>query len=511
MASLAVRPVLYGGGHASSITIPLPLRSASVIGAYCIDGHSVGFVAPIASGIAIAGFVVVDDPNDVAARLVAHVRALTVIESDSAEGASVDSVRGTASIIGRLTEQAMTAPGMVESFSDRTVRPAHPDEVAMVAEGISGGPAAFEVGTLSGAESVRVRLKAAGFSRHTFMCGQSGSGKTYTTGVLFERLLAETTLPLFVLDPNSDHVRLGELRDESDTSQRAERYKQVTSLVTVARARSTGAPLTLCADFSDLSADLQALLLQLHPIEDLDEFDTLRRVIGSLEAPYSVRDVAVAAERLGASDELAQRLAVRISNLGLADWELWCRDGEQSITNLRLRDRRCVVLDLGSLALPAERTAVALAVLGTMWDNRAQRIPRLIAIDEAHNVLPAVTADPLLTATAELGALIAGEGRKFGIHLFVSSQRPSKVHPNVVSQCDNLVLMRMNGAADVADLERSFSHVPSSLIHEALGFGLGEALFAGPICPVPLRVHVGSRLSPEGGADLPTTWATAGS
>ena len=45
---------------------------------------------------------------------------------------------------------------------------------------------------------------------------------------------------------------------------------------------------------------------------------------------------------------------------------------------------------------------------------------------------------------------IAAEGRKFGLYLLVSTQRPQKVHPNVVSQCDNLVLMRLNSAADLA-------------------------------------------------------------
>ena len=102
--------------------------------------------------------------------------------------------------------------------------------------------------------------------------------------------------------------------------------------------------------------------------------------------------------------------------------------------------------------------------------------------------------------------MIAGEGRKFGIHLFIASQRPGKVHPNVLSQCDNLILMRMNGASDVADLESAFSHVPPMLLREALAFGLGQALFAGPLAPLPLIAQVGMRLTPEGGADIPTTW-----
>jgi uncharacterized protein len=56
----------------------------------------------------------------------------------------------------------------------------------------------------------------------------------------------------------------------------------------------------------------------------------------------------------------------------------------------------------------------------------------------------------------------AGEGRKFGLYLIVVTQRPQKVHENVLSQCENLVLMRMNSAVD-----------------RATTFRQGEALVAG--------------------------------
>ena len=51
-------------------------------------------------------------------------------------------------------------------------------------------------------------LDAGGFNRHTFMCGQSGSGKTYSLGLVLEQLLVDTSLQMVILDPNSDYVRL---------------------------------------------------------------------------------------------------------------------------------------------------------------------------------------------------------------------------------------------------------------------------------------------------------------
>jgi DNA helicase HerA-like ATPase len=133
-----------------------------------------------------------------------------------------------------------------------------------------------------------------------------------------------------------------------------------------------------------------------------------------------------------------------------------------------------------------------------------------IVIDEAHNVCPAAPADPLTAIATEHTVRIAAEGRKFGLYLFVSTQRPQKVPENVISQCDNLVLMRLNSRADAAFAETVFSFVPAGLIGQAPGFGLGQALVAGKVSPVPALVRFGRRVSEEGGSDVASTWAATG-
>ena len=89
-------------------------------------------------------------------------------------------------------------------FHDALARPAAPDEVRAGLEGGTGGRARLEVGELALAPGVAYALDAGGFGRHTFMCGQSGSGKTYSLGLVLEQLLLETELRIVVLDPNSD-------------------------------------------------------------------------------------------------------------------------------------------------------------------------------------------------------------------------------------------------------------------------------------------------------------------
>jgi DNA helicase HerA-like ATPase len=129
-------------------------------------------------------------------------------------------------------------------------------------------------------------------------------------------------------------------------------------------------------------------------------------------------------------------------------------------------------------------------------------------IDEAHNICPAEPPDLVTALSSERAVQIAAEGRKYGLYLLTSTQRPHKVHQNVVSQCDNLLLMRMNSQADIGDLSTLFSFVPPGLMAGAAGFGLGQALIAGKILPQGGYVQMGKRVSDEGGTDIPTSWAT---
>ncbi len=159
------------------------------------------------------------------------------------------------------------------------------------------------------------------------MCGQSGSGKTFSTGVILEQLLHNTDLRTVVLDPNSDYVRIGETRSFVDnnrtrrqpltraqfTAMRA-RHLRIAKRVKVARA--AGGDLALKVRFSHLTLAEQALCLRLDPIDDLAQFNVLRTIAAALGDDYGVDDVRAAARRTGTED--AERLVVRIENLGVA-------------------------------------------------------------------------------------------------------------------------------------------------------------------------------------------------
>ena len=250
--------------------------------------------------------------------------------------------------------------------------------------------------------------------------------------------------------------------------------------------------------FAELSGRLQAAALRLDPIADREEYAELLALFEGTEALSLER-----LQRLGVEGgDDARRLLERVRNLGVDSWGLWAGADGHSITADLTADLRCLVLDLGSLATREEQTVTAAAVLSRLWDRRADREPVLIVIDEAHNICPAVTADPLTAISTELAVRIAGEGRKFGLHLLVSTQRPQKLHEDVLSQCDNLLLMRMNSLADLDFVGDVFSFVPRSLLERSSAFVQGESLAAGAIAPHPALFRVGRRLTAEGGGDV---------
>ena len=266
-----------------------------------------------------------------------------------------------------------------------------------------------------------------------------------------------------------------------------------------------GSSKRLVARYSRLSLEQQTMVLGIDPIRDPEEFNAFLRTVRSIDRSDYGLDDLIGAIR-ASFDEDVRRLGLRIDNLGVANQSIWAGSGQGLVEQLP-DDWRMLVADVGSLSSPQEMSVAAAGLLGYIWDRRHARQPMIIVIDEAHNVCPQNPIDPNQALATEHVVRIAGEGRKYGLYLFLSTQRPSKVHQNVLSQCDNLLLMKMNSAVDIRTLSETFSYAPASLVERAAGFGLGEGLAAGKIAPDPLLFKSGRRYTLEGGSDVPSTWA----
>jgi uncharacterized protein len=402
---------------------------------------------------------------------------------------SVPAARGR--LLGTLDSEGRVDGSMTHSFSDADVAPVSTETIAAMDQSVR---ATLEVGTNLTPPGGPARLLPHRFNRHTFWCGQSGSGKTYALGVLLEQLIVQTALPMVIFDPNSDFVRLGELRDGvsgPDAQALAQRD------IRVLRPATEGAE-PLRARLTDMPARSQAAVLRLDPVIDRDEYNTVLH----LTETFNISNVSSMVPTLLASEDPGGvALGKRLDNLGAIDWEVWAR-GDIAATDVIDTRPDATVLDLGGFSTPDQQLVIALSVLDDLWERRESRRPVLLVIDEAHNLCSPELDSQLAVAVRERIIQIAAEGRKFGLWLLLSTQRPSKVHPGIISQCDNLALMRMSSPLDLEGLVTYFGFAPPALLAKSPWFRQGEALFAGGFVPAPTLLRVGERLTPEGGRDV---------
>lgn len=501
-------------------------------GAWSADGHTFDYEVALSRPLPVGGYVLLTTRDSrrylgqvVDQQIAARPGPQVSLDLSSTVASDLQLREATTTISVRLAAgSGLLLASVDESFApvDRhatfdlaEIDEAPPEMVDdFIVWSLGGGTGLDTGGAAFGARDVLPLLSAKGFNRHTFLCGQSGSGKTYGLGVLLERLLLHTTIDMMILDPNSDYVGLGDLLPQAESGTRGDEHERINRHWNDLRRRivvlgeSEGAyPYRVV--FSRLSAGQQALVLGVDPLREPDTYAAFRRIREAAGGDeMTLAELLTRAE--AADDAHTQALALRIRNHGVPGWNVWAKPGDTPSLESLPPDYRVVIADLGTTDSRRERSVLAAGLLELLWSRRHERIPQLVVIDEAHNVCPQTPDSPMQALATEQVIRIAAEGRKYGLYLLLSTQQPQKIHANVLSQCDNLILLRMNSTVDIDHLSRVFGFVPATLLHQAAAFRLGEGLVAGRISAHPVRYHGARRWTREGGADVPATWATPG-
>ena len=159
---------------------------------------------------------------------------------------------------------------------------------------------------------------------------------------------------------------------------------------------------------------------------------------------------------------------------------------EKYINNL-MGDNQIINIDVSSLDDTA--TEVISKVLSKLLFDyvRSLRIrntmPINLILEEAHRYVK---------ETSYFGALdyniferIAKEGRKFGLLLGLSSQRPSELSKTVVSQCSNFIIHRIQNPDDIHYISRMVPYINQSIIDRITYLRRGNALVFGTAINLP--------------------------
>jgi Helicase HerA, central domain len=163
------------------------------------------------------------------------------------------------------------------------------------------------------------------------------------------------------------------------------------------------------------------------------------------------------------------------------------------------RRGQITVLDLS--LVPSEVLTTVMAVLARLVFETAQRHRRLVGetmptaliLEEAHNFVQRQGAegdDAASSRCREIFEKIAKEGRKFGIGLVLSSQRPSELSPTIVAQCNSFLLHRIVNDRDQELVRKLVPDNAGALLKELPSLPAQQAILLGLATEIPVLVNV---------------------
>jgi DNA helicase HerA-like ATPase len=158
------------------------------------------------------------------------------------------------------------------------------------------------------------------------------------------------------------------------------------------------------------------------------------------------------------------------------------------------------IIDLS--LLPSEIIFVVVSVLSRIIFEAHQRyrrmngsvLPTTLVVEEAHNFIKwyngnseDISASQLCSQSFEK---IAKEGRKFGLGLLISSQRPSELSQTVLSQCNTFLLHRLVNDKDQDMVKKLVPDNFGSILNELPVLPTKKAVLLGWAAPIPVIVEM---------------------
>ncbi|MCX8150930.1 MAG: ATP-binding protein [Candidatus Bathyarchaeota archaeon] len=367
---------------------------------------------------------------------------------------------------------------------------------------------AISIGSLITRSEVPVALSVKGFRRHLAVLAQTGSGKTYLAGILADELLAKGGT-VIMLDPHADYVFLGRAADG--------RRHELSDRVTVFRnPASTGRysegevgrvePYEVC--FSDLDIDEICLIANIGK--------SMQRIREGLEQAFELvkekKDVFQPEdllEELEAADEWKKRGGdFKLKVLGAKAAKKYIKQlvkmgvftSASTSIDAMLKPQHLSVVDLSGLN-DEVADYIAYSILTDIYEKAASNeleFPVFIFVEEAHRFIPYEGR----TDSSSIIKKIAAEGRKFGVFLVVITQRPSKIHPDTLSQCNSQIILRITNPDDQMAIAKSSERLGQTLLEDLPGLNTGEAVIVGEMTRAPVMVKIKARRTKEGGSDI---------
>ncbi len=114
-----------------------------------------------------------------------------------------------------------------------------------------------------------------------------------------------------------------------------------------------------------------------------------------------------------------------------------------------------------------------------------------IVIDEAHNLLSNDNEQTEIhNNTLSVFEEIIKEGRKFGVYMMISSQRPSDISNTITSQLHNYFIHKLVNPNDIEKIRKTVSFMSDASLNMLTMLGQGECIISGTALYMPQYVSV---------------------
>ena len=385
------------------------------------------------------------------------------------------------------------------------------DNLHLIYSSFSGQP--LKIGEVQEDGGVPAYIDAEGlFTKHFAVLGSTGVGKSSGTAVILNELVnARPDVRVLLLDVHNEYSNSFGARSTVVDPDSLKLPFWLFNFEELTDAIYGGKPAVL--EELDILAELiplakssyssiksgaeRSLLARRHPRQSGFTVDT--------PAPYMIQDlVSLIDDRMGKLENRAtrmvhHRLMVRIetirndpryafmfenANVGgdtmaaVLGQLFSVNSGRSGITLLKLAGFPGEVVDAVVCVV------LRLAFEFGLWSDGGS--PLLIVCEEAHRFAAADHAVGFAPARRALSR-IAKEGRKYGVHLGLITQRPAELDPTIVSQCGSLFMMRMANERDHSLLRSAVADAVSNLLSFVPSLGTGEVVGVGEAMPLPLR------------------------
>ncbi len=364
-------------------------------------------------------------------------------------------------------------------------------------------------------------------STHLAIIASTGSGKSYLAGVLIEELMRPyNRAAVLIIDPHGEYNTLETLPNHAAfaaapggrtaTGGELGQYRAAARVFLHDQVKVRLNTLEL--------SDLRTLL----PDMTEKQHNLLTQGFRLMKdrkhtAPWSASDLVKAIKESAGGEDGTRDDS---GTVGALEWKIQSRFGENEMVfsatqHLDLHELfqpgQCTILQINEIDDRDQQVIVA-TILRRLYKARMDTdrgkthpgeeyhlpYPVFVLVEEAHHFAP---ANAQVLSTTILKQVLA-EGRKFGLGIGLISQRPGKLDPDVLSQCQTQCIMRIVNEVDQKTVATAIEGVGHELLRNLPALSKGQVIIAGSAVNTPVLCRVRTRLTPHGGEshDAPARW-----